>query len=331
LLGPPIVLCRLLVLIATTACLLGASPVAARTEEAFACESAVAMTLSRAAGRCRGKDFNGVTCASGSVNSARARVEAMLTRFESATSPDRCIPGLCGAADTPISCAGKLVEGAGKPADAPLSGWRLRDLQCLKKSATVFRKLARSTAKCRRRASRELSRARPFDVDACLDDVVTANQDRLERLVERFEGKGASAIRCVLGACTPDDDASICVDLALNGSEDEPEPGTPADPGEPSDLTADERECREQSAVILREFDERVAKCHADLESKGANFDFPGCLHQARDKRESKLRGFLDEHVRPERCLPGICTAGQSAAACAKTVLDLRAPESATP
>jgi hypothetical protein len=71
-----------------------------------------------------------------------------------------------------------------------------------------------------------------------------------------------------------------------------------------------------------------VAKCHADFDRKGPDFDLSGCIRQARDKRESKLIGLLDEHVRPEQCFPDICTAGQSPADCVNAVLELHAPGS---
>jgi hypothetical protein len=77
------------------------------------------------------------------------------------------------AADTEVSCAGKLVEGSGKPSDEARDGWRLRELLCLKKSAKMLCKLARNAGRCQHRASRDDSRNGAFDLDECLDTVLT--------------------------------------------------------------------------------------------------------------------------------------------------------------
>src|SRR5262249_20617156 len=159
----------------------------------------------------------------------------------------------CDETDTPATCAGKLVDGAGKPLDDPGAGWRLRELLCLKKSAKMLHKLARSGARCQHRSAHDAS----FDLAGCLDGVVARSQDRLETAVTGFEDTGAAAVRCLLGGCDVDDDASTCVDQVLNGTGDDPSmpdgPDGPDDPGNPDQPNNDEMQCRQDAAVILKE------------------------------------------------------------------------------
>ena len=303
--------------LALACCLLLAGNAGARTPDALQCQSKVWKAVADVASSCRGYGIARF-CSSGALGRARSRTLRILAKRQAVAPPDACIPHLCVAGETPYACADKLVTGTGAPEPDALDGWQPSDFQCLRKSARLLGRVAKAVRKCERAGAQ---------ADACLGEVVTSSLAKLEQQVATFVGAGASLHRCVVGGCRSNADVSPCVRAVVEGDDgpappDDP-PGDDPPPVDPGDVTREEAECRSVSAVVLEEFDARVAKCRADAD------DLASCLLQAREKREEKVILLLrDDSVRPEVCFPGVCTPGQTPEACAFTVFELHAPGS---
>lgn len=316
-------LAALLTILVTTATTgrvfaLGRSPVA------FECQAAIAAVLAKLASKeakCISNSDD--ECLQDVLADGQDRLQSILEKSIENQSLDRCMPGVCGAADTVPECTASVLTDLGDP----VTGRKEGDFKCMGRSARLLSRFARNVGKCRRDATKAQAKGRPFDLDICVELLIARNLSDFRSVLVKLVSNGSTVDKCVLqNLCAAQDDVFQCAEQVLTRSATQALEGGA---GESKGTTERAAQCREDVADILLDVTEAAAGCRAEnakKTAKGEPFDLAGCIQRPVDRFGARVANLLakvfDKGVTPDLCLPNVCEATNSPFVCARDAVD---------